>query len=280
MKTIAKFLKILVLVAAGLVVLIAAMVGLDLIVAVILTRLGGMLNLPWLGEISGTWFVLIAVLLMPKGWIWKRLGWDKPYVCHATDVIRAPVAQVWDLYRLRPRTDYHSVTMPTVVSVEGTTDEFLLMVDDRLTKDGDIPPAVHMKVDELIEDFYIRMHCKNASDLPLFGKLLVNTEIWMDDLGDGTTRVTYAENLSRMTLGTFLAFLFLNPAKDGLKQVKSRCEGTEDTSWMTKSMNNLGPNGEASAETNQTMTMVMIATTLVLGGMVYGILRLILSMAP
>lgn len=173
------FLKILALVTVGLVAVIIAMVLFDLIIMAALAALASAFNMPWMGELDGFWVLLLVVLLMPKAWIWNRLGWNKPYVCHATDVINAPVGDVWDMYRLRPRTDYHSAAMPTVLAVPDTTDEFDLLVDSRLNQDDDVLTMVKMKVDEMIENFYIRMHCINKDTLPLVGKDLVDTEIWM-----------------------------------------------------------------------------------------------------
>jgi len=274
MKTVLKFLKILGLVTLGLIVLIFAMVVFDMLIAAVLIALASALGMDWIAHLDSFWLIVFVALVMPKGWIWRRLSLNKPYVCHATQDIQAPVAQVWDLFRLRPRNDYYSVTMPTVVAVDGVADEFELQIDPKMTTQDDPLTSIKMKVDETIENFYIRMHCTN----PLFGKDLISTEIWMEDLGNGSTRVTYAETLSRLTLVTILAFVFLNPARDGLKRAKALCEGKEDTSWMTKAFNDVGPNGETSNDLNQNMTMIAIATTVVLFLMTYGVMWFVLSL--
>ena len=273
-----KFLKILALVFVALVVVIVGMVAIDLVFGWLLATLAAGLGLPWLQDVDVFWLVLFVALILPKGWIIKRLRGNKPYVCHATMDIEAPVGEVWDMYRLRPRDDYHSITMPIVRAVPGISNQFELVVDGRLSKDDDIPETMKMQVDEEIENFYIRMHCMNAESLPLFGKDLVSTEIWMEEIAPNRTRVTYAENLSRLTMITVLAFLFLNPARDGLKRVKALCEGQEDTSWMTKSFNDIGPNGEVGSQAGQTATMVAVATTLVLGGFMFGLFWFIFSL--
>lgn len=273
-----KFAKILCIVAVAMVLFIAAFVAFDLLITWIAVKIGTALGIKSLLTFDGSWWVLIALMFLPKGWIFKRLRLNRPYVCHATTDIDAPIAEVWDMYRLRPRTDYHSPTMPVVEAVAGKPDHFDLVVDDRFTTDGDIPARIQMRVDETIENFYIRMTCLNADTLPLFGKDLENTEIWMERV-EGKTRVTYAENLSQLSLTAVAAFLFLNPAKDGLKQVKSRLEGTEDTSWMTKSMNDVGPNGEASAASIQTQIMIMAAVTIVGTALCFGAVGLVFWLA-
>ncbi|MCF2904395.1 hypothetical protein L0666_05305 [Octadecabacter sp. CECT 8868] len=276
-----KFAKIFAAVAALMLLAIILMVVTDLIWGAVALAIGNALGLPWLNGISGIWVFAALIFVLPKQYIWgkiaKMIGFDGPYVCHATLDIDASVAEVWDEVRLRPRDDYYQPTMKRITAVAGEPNRFDLHVDERLTADGDIPMRIEAVIEEKVENFYLRLGYLNAETLPLFGKDLVSTEIWMEREA-GKTRITYAENLSQLTLTTALAFLFLNPAKDGLKQLKSRCEGTPDTSWMGKTMRGVGPNGEVDSQTQGTMTAVLASVLIVTTLMVAGVMWFVMSL--
>ena len=64
--------------------------------------------------------------------------------------------------------------------------------------------------------------------------------------------VSTVEHLARITPGMVLAFLYLNPAKDGLKRLKAGVEGQPDPSHLGAWLDDIDPesiDGRGSADT-------------------------------
>lgn len=232
---------------SGLFILAMSIFGVDLE-----TALGG-----WGGTI-----LLLAILYMfPK----HLLVLNREYECHGSEVIDAPASEVWDRVRIRERDDYFTSATKRIRRIPGSDDEFIMLFDDRL-QDEETPNHVHIKMIDEVPGEYIAFQTLNADEMPSFGKDHLMTEILLSQEPDGV-KVTYIESLSRITLASFLAFLFLNPAKDAMSSLKAQIEGTENPSTLTRWVEGMGPDGEPSGEVKRAIwiggsTAVLLTTIL------------------
>lgn len=259
--------KIILFTIVAIIGVITAMLGVDLIIGAVAATFA---RLTGIGDLDGWATVSLIVMLMwffPRKW----LAWNRKYECHGTTMIQADIAQVWRKIELTARDEYFTPSINQVRAVPGTRDEFQLMFDGP-PADGIMPAFLHVRVTEDRRYEYLAYRTLNAHELPLFGKDHLMTEFLLSQQEDGV-RVTMIETLSRITLGSFLAFLFLNPAKDGLKSLKAQLEGTQDVSMMTRMANDMGPHGEPSQEIRRaiwvsSVTAVVFTATLTVGVMV------------
>lgn len=254
--------KVIVYTMIAILVLILAIVGIDMLLAIVLAAMGKIFG----AELQDSWVVtpllLFLFALMPKRWI----AWNRKYECHGSTVIQAEVEEIWNWLRITPRDDFYNTSLRRIRAVPGKADEFHMMFDDRL-KDETSDGFVHIRLIEQIPGSYIHFTTLNADDLPLFGKDHLSTEIFLAKQEDGV-KVTYIETLSRITLGSFLAFLLLNPARDSMTSLKAQVEGTQDPSILARMTKEIGPNGEAPSEVDRAIilggvTAVVFSTALV-----------------
>ena len=175
-------------------------------------------------------FVLFfgALFVMPRDW----LAWNGKYCVEGETIIEAPIEEVWDNLQLRPRDNYFNTVTRSIRAVPGKPDEFKLMFDQRLIgADAQAPDHIHVRLLDEEKYEYIAFHALNAHRMPLFGKDHLMAEILLEQQLDGV-RVRYMETLSRVTLGAFLALMFLNPARDAVRALKAQCERDDRQSVM------------------------------------------------
>jgi hypothetical protein len=204
-------------------------------------------RLPGLGFLDGIsgwiWPVLLAIAWM-RGW----LVINRPYNCHGEIVINAEVEDIWDHIRPRVRANTFHGGFGRIVGLPGEPDRFDMILDPRLL-DNETNQTDRLQVCISAQDArgYIRLTYLNADQFPLFAKESVSTEYFLDPVEDGT-KVTMVESLARITPTMVIAFLYLNPAKDGLKRLKATVEGLPDPSRMGGWMDDMDPKSAPSDE--------------------------------
>lgn len=213
---------------------------------VLLTHVGIDLS-DTVGIWGGTILLLAILYVMPKHWI----TWNRRFECHGSTVIDAPLDQVWDWLHIHERDDYFASATKCIRKAPGTEDEFLMLSGDGPIGDK-TPDHVHIRMIDEVPKEYIAYQVLNVEQLPLFGKDHMMTEILLKQQQDGV-KVTYIENLARLTIRAFFALLFLNPARDTVTLLKAQIEGTEKPSRLKKWIKCLGPEGEPSQNTNKTI---------------------------
>lgn len=272
--------KIVLFTLIALVVLVGVVLGANLLVLGLGLLLKGLLGVDPFAAVGG-WagsLLLLAVLyLMPKGW----LAWNRKYECHGSTVIDAPISEVWDWLQIRERDEYFTSSIERISEVPGTDDEFNMHFEDKLSDPDDgMPDRVHVRIVDEVPEEYLAYYIVNIDDMPLFGKDHLMTEILLTQEKEGV-KVTYIETLSRLTLGSFLAFLFLNPAKDAMTSLKAQMEGVENPSILHRWTKNTGDNGEPPAEITRAMwisgTTAVIASTAMVAALLYVVTRMVTS---
>ena len=204
--------------------------------------------------------IFALVFLIPKNW----LAWNKRYDCHGSVVIDAPISQVWDMVEIRERDDYFASALKQIRTVPGQSDEYHFLTDG--PADEGMPAHVHIKIVDEVPNEYLAYYVVNADELPLFGKDHMMTEIILSEVEDGV-KVTYIESLKRLTLVSFLAFLFLNPARDGLVNLKAQIEGTENTSILHRMARDTSNPGEITGETKRALNISSITAVVFTTGL-------------
>lgn len=170
--------------------------------------------------------VSAALYFLPRKW----LSWNKEYECHGTIIIDAPREVVWNRVKVCARDEYFTTLVTHITPVQNTSDEFIMHFEETMD-DGIMPNFVHAKIIDEVEEEYVAYEILNAKDMPGFGADHLLTELVLSD-AEGGTKISYIETLSRITLGSFLAFLFLNPARDALVSLKAKMEGSQNTAVL------------------------------------------------
>jgi len=200
----------------------------------ILARLSG---LGFLDEISSWIWPVLLVIAWNRGW----LVINRPYNFHRKIVINAEVEDVWDHIRPRVRANTFHSGFGRIVGLPGEPDRFDMILDPRLLDDEtNQTDRLQVCISEKETRCYIKLTYLNADQFPLFAKESVSTEYFLDPVEDGT-KVTMVERLARITPTMVIAFLYLSPAKDGLKRLKAIVEGLPDPSRMGGWLDEIDP---------------------------------------
>lgn len=269
--------KIIVFTIFAIFVLIIAMLGINFIfgaMALAVLSLTGIDLATILGGWGGIILIALVAYLFPK----DLLAWNRKYYIQGETVIAAPIDQVWDWLQIRERDNYFTSSTKRIRKVAGTSDEFHMLFDERLNDDtDDIPSHIHVRLLDEEPNEYMAYHVVNVDKMPLFGKDHLMTEVLLNEQEDGV-RVRYIETLSRLTLGGFLALLFLNPARDSMRSLKAQMEGTQDPSLMSRVVAGMGEDGEPSNEVKRATHIggitAMVVSTALVAGLLYFISRL------
>lgn len=172
--------------------------------------------------------------------------------------IAAPIEEVWDQVRPRPRTDYFLRTTPEIRAIAGQGNEFDYVLADNLNGNADAAPALRVSVVEEMKPYYLATFTSNCSDLPMVNVDAEANEYRFEDLG-GATRVIFRSTLSNMSVMAALTRLLVNPSQDSLKVLKARCEGSPDTSWLAR----FSPLSDETKTGTMQSDIVVIAVTAV-----------------
>ncbi len=243
--------KIILFTLLALTAVVVVMVGSSVLFNAAVAMLLNALNMSpnsWISDWALPVLIFALLFLVPKNW----LAWNKRYDCHGSVVIDAPISEIWDMVEIRERNDYFASTMKQIRSVPGQSDEYHFLMES--AADEGMPDHVHIKIVDEVPNEYLAYYVVNADDLPLFGKDHMMTEIILSEVEDGV-KVTYIESLKRLTLLSFLAFLFLNPARDGLVNLKAQIEGTENTSILHRLDRDTSNPGEVTGETKRALNI-------------------------
>lgn len=207
---------------------------------------------------GGLVLFLGIVRLVPR----DKLALNRKFCIEGEVIIDAPIEDVWNRVNLRERSDYFNPVIRQVRAVPGAPQEFKLLFKKGMACAlAACPDSLRVRLlDEEIYE-YMAFHAVNAKQMPLFGKDHRMTEILLEQQLDGV-RVRYIETLSRITLGTLLALIFLNPARDTLRSLKAQIE--KEASAQTKS-DNLG-GLRSSYETGTVETGRQMSAMRLLGG--------------
>ncbi len=266
--------KIIVFTIIALLIVLGALVGANALVALLLIAIDQALGLNLtekLGGFGGSILLLWLIWMMPKDW----LSWNKTYECRGTAHIAAKPEDVWHQMRLRERENYFTPGIGQIRAIPGSDDEFEMHFVEQL-EDEDIgcPKFAHAKLVDEVENEYLAYQVLNVDEMPSFGRDHLMTEIILERQEDGT-KVTYIDTLSRIRPTTFLALLFLNPARDALRSLKAQMEGTEDPSILVKLVNSVDENGAPTGEVKSALWVAGATAMVVTTGLVAAVLYLI-----
>ena len=203
-----------------------------------LDTIAEMTGIAWLGNGNMLLILFLAVLVIPARYRYLPI----PFRINGTAEIEASPAEVWQRILPRPGYPYHGPTIARIEAVPGTEDEVILRLDDRVANDQ--MSGFRVRIEEEIPGRKVALSYPEAQKLPLFGKDVVRSETRIEQMGQGRCRVTFTEYLRGFRPSTLLIFVHLNPAQDAAGRLKALCEGTKDPSWMGRTVQEIGPNGE------------------------------------
>lgn len=217
--------------------LVLAIFAISLAADVVFAFLARVPGFAFLDSVSIWVWSLLLLLAWAKGW----LVINRPYTCYGCRVIDAPIEDIWDHVRPRVRDKTFHSGIERIVGLPGEPDRFDLILDAQLRDDeANMTDRLQIRIAAEKAPNYLKLTYLNAAEFPLFAKETVSTEYFLDPV-EGGVAVSIVENLARITPGMVLAFLYLNPARDGLKALKSVAEGQPDTSRMHAMMQELDP---------------------------------------
>lgn len=229
-----------------------------------------------IAEWGSVLFPIFLVVAFHKDW----LAIPRPYQCRGDIWIDASPSAVWDHVRPRARSSTFHSGFDRIDACPGEPDRFDLVIDGRMGDEGvPVPDRLQVRITEEEPKAYLQMKPLNAAAFPLFAKDNVQTEYFLTP-EDGGTRVTMKDTLSRITPVMIIAFLYMNPARDGLKRLKAFAEGTPDPSRMGAWMEELDGEGVPGPEVRRTLNFA--AGTVIVGSLflLFGVLALVFRLMP
>lgn len=243
----------------GLVAFLAISTTFHLIVWVV----GSAVGMPETWHPWASYALVTALILTPS----RFLKIPRPMAIDAVTVIDASPSRIWDEIMPRSRSDYFLASTGRIEAVADIPDRFDYFISATPNGGDEEVTCVRAVVAEARPDAYLRKEYENAEDFPLFARDIVSSEVFIEPAANGGTQVRMSENLSHISLTALASVLFLHPCKDALKALKARCEGTDDTSWMNRTTEELEA---GDADKNATKRLLIV------GGTVIAVLSLIL----
>ena len=215
-----------------------------------------------------------AILFMPK----RFLRINRPLTLTATQVIFAPIQEVWDQVMPRARTDHYLPTTPVIEAIEGEVDMFNYVIP--AVQNGPMKGQTKLRnrVVTKAEPNYLAMFLENGSEIKGLGIDGEASEYKLDMINEETTRVTHHSTVSHISPMFLITLLFVSPVKDSLRRLKSVCEGTPDTSWAGRITKQLEDGQKTDLE--QDATAIMITVAVVMTIVLFGIVGFVLTLAP
>ena len=210
-------------------VVVGCLLGLIILMACAFVAIRLLLSMMFGAAIAEYLDIAVVVFLMFLPW--SRLHSRKPYEIAADAEINAPVQAVWDTIVPRDCADYYQAKSGPMEDLGGG--RFRLHQNHDLPRDQDgMIPALELEVTDLDEARYLRYVPLNAKEMPLWASDYVSSEFYLGALPNGRTHVRMVETLSCLRITSFVNSLFVNTSREGLKSLKARCEGSEDTSLI------------------------------------------------
>ncbi len=184
-------------------------------------------------------------------WVWPGLlifawarGWlviNRPYNCHGSIEIDASIDDIWDHIRPQARLGTFHTGFERIVGLPGEPDRFDFILDARLRDDGaNKTDRLQARISGEDAPRYLKLTYLNAADFPLFARDTVSSEYFLHQV-EGGVEVSIVERLARITPAMVLAFLYLNPARDGLKRLKAAVEGQSNPSHLGAWLDDIEP---------------------------------------
>lgn len=268
-------LKIALCTSLAVIVIVCLFAGIDLAFAIVMTTAGHFLGMPWMGEISVLWLIL-AFWVLPKDW----MAINRTYRCTGSSVVDAPIDQVWDEVRLRPRGANYRPVVSRISADLSKADLFHFHLDPRLANENsNQSQRVAVQVTDLEPNAYMRLEYPPTDALPSWSRDLICSEVHLAQRDHGV-EVTFTETLRRLTIPAIFSMMFINPCRDSAARLKSWIEGTEDPSWMGRFMANLGPDGTPPPEMRSGILVASVTAIAVLTAITIGVVSLVLFALP
>lgn len=268
-------LKVALYTAIAVVLIVCLFVGIDLAFALVMTFAGHALGLPWMGEISVLWLIL-AFWVLPKDW----MAINRTYRCVGSSLIDAPLAQIWDEIRPRPRGASYRPVVSRITADLSLPNRFYYYFDPRLTGEGTGQPnRIAVDVTDMEDGAYLRTEYPQTLSLPSWARDVTCSEVFLEQKDEGV-EVTFVETLRRLTVPAIFSLTFLNPCRDTARRLKACVEGTEDPSWMGRFMAGIGPDGSPPPEMRRGVLVASLTAIAVLTAISLGVISLILFALP
>ena len=258
---------------SAVILIVCLFVGIDLAFAVAMVTTGYFLQLPWMGEISILWLIL-AFWVLPKDW----LAINRRYTCKGSAVIAAPLGEVWEELRLRPRGSSYRPTVTRITADLTIPTRYKFHFDERLSEDK-VPQRIMVDVAEEQPQSYMRLEYPHPLSLPSSAKDVICSEVFLEQTDHGV-KVTFAETLRRLTITTLFTLMFVNPCKDSAHQLKSWIEGSEDRSWLGVFMKGVGEDGTPAPEVRSGALIAGVTAVVVASVIAVAIGTFIMSALP
>jgi len=214
------------------------------------------------------------IIFMPKHYFRIR----RPTTMSATQIIFAPIEEVWDQVMPRARTDHFLPSTPVIKPVEGddTLFEYIIPAAHNGPMKGQI--KLRNRVVEKSAPHYLALFLENGADVKSVGIDAESSEYLLEVVDSDTTRVTFKSTVSHISPLFLITLLFVHPIRDTLRRLKSVCEGTPDISWVGKISTAL-ETGQQS-EINRNARVIMITVTVVLTAILFGVFGIVMTMLP
>lgn len=231
---------------------VCAVFGANLALALLAASFAMFFNMPWVAEASILWLILVFWVL-PKDWAARK----KPYRSYGSALIDAPIADIWEEVRLRPRGESYRPVVSRIIADPNDTSLFYYEFKADLGEEAPTlaPRRMAVRVVEEEAERFLLTEYPKADDVPAWARDIISSEVHLEQREDGV-EVTFVENLSRLSIAMMFSLFFINPCRDTAVRLKAVMEGGDDPSWMGRFMANVGPDGTPSAAVRNGVTIV------------------------
>lgn len=249
-----------------------ALVVVVIAVAAALERVAAITGIGWLAGGNPILILVAALIVIPARYRYLPI----PFKVSGTAEIKASPAEIWPRVLPRPGNPYHGPTIAGIEALPGAEDEVYFRLDDRLADDRFA--GFRARILDEIPERKVVLTYPDAHELPFFAQDVVRSETCIEPLGRGWSRVTFTEYLRGLRVSTLLIFFHLNPARDAARRLKALCEGSDDPSWMGRTVRETGPDGEPP-ESVRREVRIGLGAVLVFSALLLGAVYLLIAKA-